>query len=346
MRPEGRLKLGFYPLAEVEAERLRAHLRFPEEFSALDPSVGEGIAFDRLLQGTRAHKYGIEIDGFRAQKAATLGIEVVKADAFQVRCPAESVSLLYLNPPYDFEAGENGNQRQEKSFLQHTFRWLKPRGVLVFVLPRKQVGSCARLLAEQFLELRMYRLTAPESIRFDQVAIMGWRRPRLVFKSDDAVRESERMLREHSASDGLSHLSNVAEATYAVPASPRTRLRSQAIPLDEVEDVLPSSSAYRQAARVLIHEPVSFRGRPLTPLHGGHVSLLATAGMLNGVFGLGADRHIAHWRSVKFVDSFEETLPDGTLIEHERERFSHELTLVFADGRSRTLTHAKKSGEP
>jgi len=34
--------------------------------------------------------------------------------------------------------------------------------------------------------------------------------------------------------------------------------------------------------------------------------LLCTAGMLNGIFGEGEMRHIAHWQSVKLVDKSEE----------------------------------------
>ena len=40
--------------------------------------------------------------------------------------------------------------------------------------------------------------------------------------------------------------------------------------------------------------------------HGGHVGLLCTAGLLNGVFGYGEIRHIARWRSVKHVTTFVE----------------------------------------
>jgi hypothetical protein len=87
------------------------------------------------------------------------------------------------------------------------------------------------------------------------------------------------------------------------------------------------------------------KGRPLTPLHGGHVGLLCTAGMLNGIFGEGENRHIAHWRSVKFRDHWEEEEEDGTRILHDRERFSHELTLVFANGKTQILTHEKKESE-
>jgi hypothetical protein len=121
---------------------------------------------------------------------------------------------------------------------------------------------------------------------------------------------------------------------------------NQGIPLDELEDLLPDSAAYRQAGRLLMREQSPVRGRPLTPLHGGHVSLLATAGMLNGVFGQGDERHIAHWRSLKFVDHWEETEPNGTVVQHDRERFSHELSLIYVDGRTRILTHQKEAEEP
>jgi hypothetical protein len=54
-----------------------------------------------------------------------LGIDTLHANTSDVRCPAETLSLLYLNPPYDFETGQTNNQRLELVFLQHTYRWLK-----------------------------------------------------------------------------------------------------------------------------------------------------------------------------------------------------------------------------
>src|SRR5258708_34442282 len=54
----------------------------------------------------------------------------------EVRCQAEALSLLYLNPPHDWEAGESNNQRLETVFLAHTYPWLKPGGVLLFVIPQ------------------------------------------------------------------------------------------------------------------------------------------------------------------------------------------------------------------
>jgi hypothetical protein len=45
MRPHGKTKLGFFPLPVVEAARLKNSLACPLEFSALDPWVGDGVAF-------------------------------------------------------------------------------------------------------------------------------------------------------------------------------------------------------------------------------------------------------------------------------------------------------------
>jgi hypothetical protein len=45
---------------------------------------------------------------------------------------------------------------------------------------------------------------------------------------------------------------------------------------------------------------------------------------------------------VKFTDHWEEEEEDGTKILHDRQRFSHELTLIFANGKTQILTHEKK----
>lgn len=340
MHIHGKTKLGFFPLPISEAKRLRNYLSLPNEFSALDPCVGDGVAYTALLEGAPARRYAIEIDAYRTEQAKTLDIEVLQANAMDVRCPVESVSLLYLNPPYDWESGQSGNQRLELVFLEHTYRWLRPEGVLIFVIPQGRLKPCARILADHFKDIRVYRLGDPECLRFKQVAVFAVRRKKTERPKDSVLVEAERYLERLALQDTLALLTDIADASYPVPPSGPVELSNMGLPLDEVEDLLLRSSAYRQAARVLIHEHSNVRGRPLTPLHGGHVGLLCTAGLLNGVFGEREQRHIAFWRSVKFVDHWEEEDGD-TRVLHDRERFSHELTLIFADGRTQILTHEK-----
>jgi hypothetical protein len=345
MRPHGKAKLGFFPLPAVEAGRLRNCLTFPDEFSSVDPCVGDGVAFTDLVEGTHARRYGIEIDAYRAEQARSLGIETLQANTMDVRCPAESISLLYLNPPYDLEVGQTNNQRLELVFLAHTYRWLKPGGVLVFVIPQPQLKPCARILSEYFGDLAVYRLTEPASVQYKQVVVLGRRRKRHQHLRDSELLNCVRWLEMLAWKTDLADLTHHPPVSYEVPLSGPVVLTNTGIPLDEVEDLLLDSAAYRQASRILLPKQRDVRGRPLTPLHGGHVGLLCTAGMLNGIFGEDENRHIAHWRSVKFTDHWEEEEEDGTKILHDRERFSHELTLIFVNGRTQVLTHEKKDSE-
>jgi SAM-dependent methyltransferase len=345
MRPHGKTKLGFFPLPVLEAECLRNCLAANSEFSALDPCVGDGVAFAHLVQGMQARRYGVELDANRAEQARSQGIETLQASTFDVRSPVEAISLLYLNPPYDLETGATNNQRLELVFLEHTYRWLKPGGVLVFIIPQPQLRVCARILGEHFTDLSVYRLTEPASVQYKQIAVLGVRRKRHQHARDSLLLESVRWLEHLAVKPDLEPLGKTSSIRYEIPASGPVILVHTGIPLDEVEDLLLESSAYRQASRILLPKQQDVCGRPLTPLHGGHVGLLCTAGMLNGIFGEGEERHIAHWRSVKFTDRWEEEEEDGAKILHDRERFSHELTLVYVNGRTQILTHEKKEPE-
>jgi len=70
LRFEGKSRLGFYPLPLSEAQRIRKFLLFPDEpSSALDPCIGDGVAFDAITSGAELLRYGIELDAYRAEQA-------------------------------------------------------------------------------------------------------------------------------------------------------------------------------------------------------------------------------------------------------------------------------------
>src|SRR5271169_1922581 len=130
-------------------------------------------------------------------------------------------------------------------------------------------------------------------------------------------------------------------ARYIVPESAAVPIQYRGLPLDAIEDAIGRSSAMQNALNLLVRKQERIEGRPVTPLHGGHVGLLCTAGMLNGVFGKADGRHIAHWRSVKHVDVYHEE-EDGYQIVRRRERFSHELTLAYKSGRVLVLKETEE----
>ena len=104
-RNAARLKMGYYPLPESEAVRLRALLSFAGQASVVDPCVGQGTALEIITQGADVRCYGVELDAERAAIAQSKGIETIQGNAFDAVAKPESFSLLYLNPPYDSEIG-------------------------------------------------------------------------------------------------------------------------------------------------------------------------------------------------------------------------------------------------
>ena len=341
MRPSATLKLGYFPLPSAEAERIWRCLKFPGvRFAALDPCIGDGGAFAKITGDEHALRYGIELDAYRAEQARAVAHEVIHGNALDVHCSVESLSLLYLNPPYQFECGEGRNARMEQVFLEHCYRWLKSGGVLILVVPGDKLYVCDQVLAVHFKEKRAYRLTAPDSVKYKQVVLFGVRRTR---RERDRLQDfdvSRARNRIHGMSrdwEALPSLSDIPAAFYPIPDSGPANLVNRGLPLDEIEDLLPKSAAYRQALRVLFPPTQSVKGRPLTPLHAGHVAICAVSGMLNGIFGAGEARHVAAWSSTKAVTVSTEEAEDGTIVRTEREHFVQELTLIFASGQTAIL---------
>jgi len=84
MRLEGRMRLGYFPLHQREAQRMRRFLQFPNEpASALDPCAGTGAALVAITENSCSRRYGIELDSHRALEARTTLDEVI-----QSRCRA------------------------------------------------------------------------------------------------------------------------------------------------------------------------------------------------------------------------------------------------------------------
>ncbi len=340
MRNAGRLKLGYYPLPAEEGRRLRHLIRCEHtSFSVLDPCVGGGEALNLLTAGFDCRRYGVELDAERASSASRAGIETTHGNLFDAHAKVESFSLLYLNPPYDSEIGSLNNQRMELLFLEHVYRWLVPGGVLFFVIPEKRLSVCLPLLASNFTEFRLFRLSHPESIRFGQVVLTAVRKT----MRGNVMETNRTLLQRLIFSARLLDLGDEHEP-YLVPDTPPATITYRGLPFDAIEDLIPHSPAWKQVAPFLLPKEEMASGRPITPLHAGHVGLLCTAGLLNGVFGAGSDRHIARWRSIKHTTTINEE-EDHVEITRKRERFSNELSLVYQDGRTLVLTESAKKAE-
>jgi hypothetical protein len=187
-------------------------------------------------------------------------------------------------------------------------------------------------------------MTGPESIRFRQIVVFGARRNVRGAAHEENLRRTL-AIAANGAYSRLPELTPGATEPFVVPRSGEATLTYRGLPYNAIEDLLPHSAAWKRAAQVLLPNEDMAIGRPITPLHGGHVGLLCTAGLLNGVFGQGEERHIARWRSVKYVTEFQEEDGDTKII-RRREKWSNELRLLYVTGKAMKLTEStSKEGD-
>jgi hypothetical protein len=237
----------------------------------------------------------------------------------------------------------------EKLFLEEFYRWLKPGGVLVMVVPADKLHSeCRTVLSTHFKDKAIYRLTEPAPARYKQAVLFGVRRSHAerTRLTDHMVSQASWKLHGSTRDyDAIPPLSDQPDRLYTVPSSSPVRIEYRGLPLDLIEDLLEKSPAWLQAQRITHAQRKQFVGRPLTPLHAGHVGLCAVSGLLNGIFGSVPSRHVAHWEAVKVVDKTEEEGDDGETVVREKERFSQRLTLLYADGRYQMLSEKPRDGK-
>ena len=217
MRFVGKSRLGFYPLPLSEAQRIRSFLSFPDQpSSAIDPCIGDGVAFEAITSGGQVLRHGIELDAYRAEQARQRIPNIIQGNALEVHCSAECFGLLYLNPPYDWAFGPADSRRTEQAFLSHTYRWLKPGGILLFVIPGERLVECSQILATHFRDVRVFRLEAPECVRYKQMVLFGVLRNR---------RERERLTDSDITRARLYFASLARNASQfpALPSEPKAR---------------------------------------------------------------------------------------------------------------------------
>ena len=104
----------------------------------------------------------------RYEKAATLINHAFPASALSARIQEGAFSCLFLNPPYD---EDRGAKRMEHTFLTATTKYLRPGGLLVYIVPQRRLADSARYLAGHYRDLACWRFPDGLFERFGQVVV-------------------------------------------------------------------------------------------------------------------------------------------------------------------------------
>jgi hypothetical protein len=281
-RLEAQKKMGYYPTPEETLEYIRQKIRFSYGAVILDPCCGDGHAIFNISfeygnrfnehsgEDIEAIKYGVEIDTDRALKAGKTLDKVLTGSVYDVVVrPLECFSMLYLNPPYDFEQGD----RMEFIFLKHTTKWLMPGGLLVYIVPENilYISKVRNLIARKYEKITVYRFTREDYPNFKQVVIFAIKLKEDTEKGVFPAGDYQHI--EDTPSDGI----------YHVPATEKPDVF-------ELRGITPEEIlSYRNTAvkniTNTINPACTFEHTALSPifnLRKGHMVSQLMSGVLNG----------------------------------------------------------------
>ena len=343
MRLAAQAKGGFYPTPIRVIELIlqliapqRANLRrssTPQTLRLLDPCCGAGEALSfaarELRRRTRlsVETFGVELHQERSSLAQQTLDHTLAADIFRCSIANRAFSLLWLNPPYDYDAED---KRTEHAFLTQCSRYLAPDGLLAYIVPRKRLRVSARYLASHYSRLSCWAFPEPEREVFDQVVVIGER------KHDtfpDAYAESQ--IRRWADGE-LKSLDDAHYSQYRLEAEPAGEVLFTTRTIDPVTAAAEARrSGLWQSSQVTdaLWPQEDARTRPLMPLRRGHLAMLVAAGFLDNLeLESGDSRILVKGRTAKEMILVDET-PDKEIY---RERMR--TTVVALDLQTGEIT--------
>ena len=178
-----KIKAGFFATPERQGEYLRSLLHFEEDVAVFDPTCGEGAILKQLTepreeQGYHIRTYGVELDKRRAGLAKDMLDHVQQAPIESMVISHEVFGFVYLNPPYDHTmlgVGDEKSERKEFTELVRNTRYLKPGGILFYVIPSYRFAdkNIARFCATHFEEVAITKFSDEDYDDFRQCIFIG-----------------------------------------------------------------------------------------------------------------------------------------------------------------------------
>ena len=247
----------------------------------LDPCCGPGQAIARLadLLHDRAavQTYGIELNNDRADQAEAVLHAALQADIFSTTISNNAFSILFLNPPYDFE--EDG-KRTEHAFLTRTTPMLQPKGLLVYIVSQHNLATSARYLANNYEDIACYAFPDPHFDQFKQLILFGTRKEKSEPEPAEAAEIVNYTLRLPEA---LAESPTMVYKLIPSNDTPITFAARNVSPLRALQEADKHGLWQRpQAYHTFWHQTEAHRP-PLMPLRKGHISTLFASGFLDNL---------------------------------------------------------------
>lgn len=288
MRLAAQAKMGYYPTPEDVTPVIAKYLKRQRDglIRIIDPCAGMGIAIKKIGEILRAETYGIEIDLERGNHAKEILTRCLITDYQNTRISHGAFSLLWNNPPYDWATRDSEiekSERYERIFLRDCVPYLRPKGILVYLIPQRRLdGQIANMLSYKFENIGVYRFPEEAYKAFRQLVIFG------VLKIRPAKDESmsEYLKNCGSLRTIVPFLPETPSRIYDVPLSLNRAdfvFRSKEIDSEELEEEIRRHGLFDKIRDITTPLKMAEKIRPIMPLRHGHLAQILACGLMNGI---------------------------------------------------------------
>jgi tRNA1(Val) A37 N6-methylase TrmN6 len=342
----GKIKAGFFATPELQGDYLTKLLEVKGNGTWLDPTCGEGVVLNQLATTHRTDNctittYGVELDKRRAEKASTLLNYCINAPIESMVIQNDAVSLLYLNPPYDFTMkgmDDESADRKEWQELHRNTRYLKEKGLMIYVIPSYRFADkrIARFLATHFFNVGIMRFSDEDYDDFRQCIFIGNKKSGKHKEFNQKLydfliqMESEDFVMEKVSPINLFVNAN---KKWTVPTGLEelktfyTRLANKS---DYVEGIQ-NSKGFTALINRSKPKQLEIGGNPILPLNQGQLGLLLASGAVNGEIGTGDNYHLVQGLEIvsKITEEEKKTHDNGSTSTVTKTRTKREISIKF-----------------
>ena len=296
-RPQSIALGGYFPTPSPLLPSLASLVSFAAQDQLhllVDPCAGDGSAIAELRKlwfpeaQRDASVYAVELEEQRARDqrlrlslyGASQRDVSLHCDAFHLDItPQEGASLLYLNPPYDFDKVHG---RLEQRFLERWTAALLPGdGVLMFLVPFYALQASAAFLARNYQDIRAWRFPDALFTAFRQCVLVARRRGAPLPENALDQRRIERWASDASAMPELREPSN---PVFHVSAD-RAGLQLEEVSLD-LQGLLTGFQPWHRLGFMglnrAVRDMIGAKFPVAQPPRPAHIALALSVGTLNG----------------------------------------------------------------
>ena len=343
MRPPAIEKMGYYPTDEPVIEAIQSYITpAPNRARLFDPCAGEGLAASLLGKELNCETWGVELSPERAAKAEQVLDKVYQAPWQACFLTDESISCLFLNPPYEYDRFDD-QKRLELEFLKTTTSKLARGGLLIYIIPQRILGmpEVVRWVVGHYENIRIFRFPDGLFDKFQQVVVFATRRT--VYK---APMESEFGAIMALANQPMEPLMPVPQPLYELLPAPIRGANSRPVVFkrmdwepEEVVEATQKLGVQTTAEWLDLIQPsraLAQLTQPVMPLKKGHVAMLMASGMMGTVRLTDEEGRpmLIKGRVVKVVEKTEEADSKdlNVVVETYKDRFVTTVAVLKQDG--------------